>query len=65
MSVLKIRNIHWSMGILLVRKSEYNVCPFQIFLYLRAQWEVMPLGLANFICPSIGERQSQEVGVGG
>jgi hypothetical protein len=24
-----------------------------------------PIGLANFICPSTGERQGQEVGVGG
>jgi hypothetical protein len=29
------------------------------------QWEERPLDLANFICPSTGERQSQEVGVGG
>jgi hypothetical protein len=28
-------------------------------------WEERPLGLANFMCPSTGERQSQEVGVGG
>ena len=28
-------------------------------------WEERPLGLANFICPSIGERQGQEVRVGG
>ena len=28
-------------------------------------WEVGPLGLANFICPSTGERQGQEVEVGG
>jgi hypothetical protein len=26
-------------------------------------WEERPLGLANFICPSTGEHQSQEVGV--
>ena len=25
-------------------------------------WEERPLGLANFICPSTGERQDQEVG---
>jgi hypothetical protein len=24
-----------------------------------------PIGLANFICPSTGERQGQKVGVGG
>ena len=29
------------------------------------QWEERPLGLANFICPSTGEHQDQEVGVGG
>ena len=29
------------------------------------QWEERPLDLANFICPSTGERQGQEVGVGG
>jgi hypothetical protein len=29
------------------------------------QWEERPLGLENFICPSTGERQGQEVGVGG
>jgi hypothetical protein len=28
-------------------------------------WKETPLGLANFICPSTGERQGQEVGVGG
>jgi hypothetical protein len=28
-------------------------------------WEENPLGLANFICPSTGEHQDQEVGVGG
>jgi hypothetical protein len=28
-------------------------------------WEERPLGLANFVCPSAGERQGQEVGVGG
>jgi hypothetical protein len=27
--------------------------------------EERPLGIANFICPSTGERQGQEVGVGG
>ena len=28
-------------------------------------WEERPPGLANFICPSTGERQGQEVGMGG
>jgi hypothetical protein len=28
-------------------------------------WEERPLGLANFICLSTGERQGQEVGMGG
>ena len=28
-------------------------------------WEERSLGIANFICPSTGERQGQEVGVGG
>jgi hypothetical protein len=28
-------------------------------------WEERPLGLTNFICPSTGERQGQEVGVSG
>jgi hypothetical protein len=28
-------------------------------------WEERPLVLANFICPSTGEQQGQEVGVGG
>jgi hypothetical protein len=28
-------------------------------------WEERPLGLAKFICLSTGERQGQEVGVGG
>ena len=27
--------------------------------------EERPLGIANFICPSTGEYQGQEVGVGG
>jgi hypothetical protein len=27
-------------------------------------WKERPIGLANFICPSTGERQGQEVGVG-
>ena len=29
------------------------------------QWKERPVGLANFICPSTGERQGQKVGVGG
>jgi hypothetical protein len=29
------------------------------------QWKERPIGLANFICLSTGERQDQEVGVGG
>jgi hypothetical protein len=29
------------------------------------QWKERPTGLANLICPSTGEHQSQEVGVGG
>jgi hypothetical protein len=28
-------------------------------------WKERPIGLANFICFSTGERQGQEVGVGG
>ena len=28
-------------------------------------WEERSLGLMNFICPSTGEHQGQEVGVGG
>ena len=28
-------------------------------------WEERPLGIANFICPSTGEWQGQEAGVGG
>jgi hypothetical protein len=28
-------------------------------------WKERPIGLANFICPSTGERQGQNVGVGG
>ena len=28
-------------------------------------WKERPIGLAHFICPSTGERQGQEVGVGG
>jgi hypothetical protein len=28
-------------------------------------WEERPLGIANFICPSKGECQGQEVGVSG
>jgi hypothetical protein len=27
-------------------------------------WEERPLGIANFICPSTGECQGHEVGVG-
>jgi hypothetical protein len=29
------------------------------------QWKERPIGLANFICLSTGERQGQEVEVGG
>jgi hypothetical protein len=29
------------------------------------QWKERPIGQANFICPSTGERQGQKVGVGG
>ena len=28
-------------------------------------WKERPIGQANFICPSTGERQGQEVGVSG
>jgi hypothetical protein len=28
------------------------------------QWKERPIGLANFICPSTGERQGQEMGGG-
>jgi hypothetical protein len=28
------------------------------------RWEESPLGIANFICPSTGECQGQEAGVG-
>jgi hypothetical protein len=28
-------------------------------------WEERPLGLANFICLSMGEHQDHEMGVGG
>jgi hypothetical protein len=28
-------------------------------------WEERPLGIANFTCPSTGECQGQEMGVGG
>ena len=28
-------------------------------------WNERPIGLANFICPSTGERQGQKVGMGG
>jgi hypothetical protein len=28
-------------------------------------WKERPLGLANFKCPSTGEHQGQEVGMGG
>jgi hypothetical protein len=28
-------------------------------------WKERPIGLANFVCPSTGERQGQKVGVGG
>ena len=28
-------------------------------------WKQRPFGLGNFICPSTGEHQGQEVGVGG
>jgi hypothetical protein len=28
------------------------------------QWKERPIGLANFICLSTGERQGQEVGMG-
>jgi hypothetical protein len=29
------------------------------------QWKKRPIGRENFICPSTGECQGQEVGVGG
>ena len=28
-------------------------------------WKERPIGLANFICPSSGERQGQKMGMGG
>ena len=32
---------------------------------VRHHWIERPIGHANFICPSTGERQGQKVGVGG
>jgi hypothetical protein len=29
------------------------------------QWKERPIGQANFICPSTGERQGQKMGMGG
>jgi hypothetical protein len=29
------------------------------------QWKERPIGLANFLCPSTGERQGQKMGMGG
>ena len=34
-------------------------------LFLIKTWEERPIGLANFMCLSTGERQGKEVGVGG
>ena len=32
---------------------------------VRHHWKERPIGLANFVCPSTGERQGQKGGVGG
>jgi hypothetical protein len=34
-------------------------------LVIGHHWKERPIGHANFICPSTGERQGQKVGVGG
>jgi hypothetical protein len=39
--------------------------PIHFFIELERAILERPLGLANFLCPSTGERQGQEVGVGG
>jgi hypothetical protein len=33
--------------------------------FCKSKWKERPIGLANFIYPSTGERQGQKVGVGG
>jgi hypothetical protein len=48
-----------------------TICCFSLAAYVAEDglvghhWEERPLGLANFICLSTGERQGQEVGVVG
>jgi hypothetical protein len=55
-------------------KVTANLSYDRIYYYIRIikfltdgghHWEERPLGIANFICPSTGEFQCQEAGVGG
>ena len=55
--------------------QQYKLCSTPELLSLAAcvskdglvghHWKERSIGLANFICPSTGERQGQKVGVGG
>jgi hypothetical protein len=56
-------------------EQQYELTSIPELLYLVAyvskdglvgqHWKEGPIGLANFICPSTGERQGQKEGVGG
>jgi hypothetical protein len=46
------------------KPSHHGSCLW-LAAYKYPSWEERPLRLANFICLSTGERQGQEVGVGG
>jgi hypothetical protein len=43
----------------------YMCTLFHVHAIYKTTTNFMPLGIANFILPSTGERQGQEVGMGG
>jgi hypothetical protein len=46
-------------------KSNITKC-FEPLNHVKSKYKLFtPIGLANFICPSTGERQGQKGGVGG
>ena len=60
-----------SIGGTTVCTNQYPPEPVSLATYVSEDdlvghhWKERPIGLANFICLSTGERQGQEVGVGG
>jgi hypothetical protein len=59
-------DLNFLMNISLITKLLYSLAAYESEDGLVShQWKERPIGRANFICLCTGERQGQEVGVGG